>query len=109
MWREDPAFLQLPLDKWPQQDAVKCDAYAEGEIVKTQSTVPNVFSITKTSKLSNLEQVINPHRFSTLVKLLQVTAFVLHFIRQLKTRHAATAALDNSELCAVEAKPVSAV
>ena len=42
MWWEGPAFLQLPLDKWPQQEAVNCDEYAE-EVFKTQSTVSHVF------------------------------------------------------------------
>ena len=46
------------------------------------------------SKLSNLEQSINPHWFSTLIKLLWITSFVLHFIKQLqKTRYVAAAAV----------------
>ena len=104
MWWEGPAFLQLPPDKWPQQDTVKSDTYAKEEIVKTQSTVSHVFStsVTEASKLSNLEQVINPHRFSTLVKLLRVTAFVLRFIKQLKKTGCAAGTPDSLELSAEE-------
>ena len=104
MWWEGPAFLQLPPDKWLQQDTVKSDTYAEEEIVKTQSTVSHVFStsVTEVSKLSNLEQVINPHRFSTLVKLLRVTAFVLRFIKQLKKTGHAAGTPDSLELSAEE-------
>ena len=103
MWCEGLAFLQLPPDKWPQQEAVISDKYAEVEVVKTQPTVSHLFStsVTKVGKFSNLEQVIKPHRFSTLVKLLQVTAFVLRFIKRLKNlQHAA--APEGKELSAVE-------
>ena len=57
------------------------------------------------SKLSNLEQSINPHWFSTLIKLLWVTSFVLHFIKQLqKTRHVAAAAVAAAAAAAAAAE-----
>ena len=100
MWWTGPTFLQLPPDKWPQQEPVTSDDYAEGEVVKTQPTVSHVFStsVTQVDKLSNLEQVIKPHRFSTLVKLLRVTVFVLHFSKRLE--HATVP--EGKELLAVE-------
>lgn len=57
IWWESPTFLQLPPDKWPQQEAVKPDEFVEGEVVKTQSTVSHVFStfITEVDKINNLE------------------------------------------------------
>ena len=46
--------------------------------------------------------MINPHRFSTLVKLLRVTAFVFRFIKQLRKPRHAVAPADCLELSSVE-------
>ena len=45
----------MPPDKWPQREAVNSDEYAEGEVVKTQSTVSHVFatSVTEVGNLTN--------------------------------------------------------
>ena len=104
IWWEGPAFLQLPTEKWPSQEIVNSNDQAEAEIVKTPSTVSHVFttSVSDPASLCELEQIINPQRFSTLIKLLRVTAILFHFIRQVKLRQLATPKA--LELSAVELK-----
>ena len=82
MWWEGPAFLQLPIEKWPLHEIVNSNDQAEAEAVKTPSTVSHVYvaSVSDPGALSKLDQIIDPLRFSTLIKLLQVTAFVFCFI-----------------------------
>ena len=109
MWWEGPAFLPLPIEKWPLQEIVNSNDQAEAETVKTPSTVSHVFvtSISDPGALSKLDQIIDPHRFSTLIKLLRVTAFVFRFINQVQLpQQSAPKALELSAVELTNAKQI---
>ena len=89
LWRGGPEFVVGPKEEWP-----KCPATSPGEesaaleLVKTQ---PRAYRslLTEdqeiTSKLDILK-IIDCHAFSNLTRLLRVTAFVLRFIRNIRTK-----------------------
>ena len=107
MWWEGPAFLQSPADKWPKHEAVVSTEHVDKEIVKNPPIVSYVFVSVALEGISiNLEKIIDPKRFSSIIRLLRVTALVICFIDHLKNpqlsrRH--TSDLTASELSEAKA------
>lgn len=89
MWWEGPAFLQLPADKWPRHEAAIEAEHVEREIVKKPPPiVSHVFTSVEIEAIPrNLQQIIDPECFSSLLRLLRVTALVMHFVAHLKKHH----------------------
>ena len=81
LWWEGTPFLLLTEDEWPckvepyYNDSVVCQ-----ELVKNPSELTHVLAVN--SKLTpNLEAIIDCSRYSSLICLLHVTAFVFQFVR----------------------------
>ena len=87
LWWHGPAFLQLTNDKWPSHESVSFDSSISCEMIKDPPTVSHVLlTIHDTKQPFNLEKVIEIKRFSSLTKLLRVTAFVFRFINKVLKR-----------------------
>ena len=81
LWWEGPPFLLLTEDEWPcKVEPYYNDSVACQELVKNPSELTHVLAVN--SKLTpNLEAIINCSRYSSLTRLLRVTAFVFQFVR----------------------------
>jgi hypothetical protein len=84
LWWQGPTFLQQPEDQWPNCPTVEPDA-ALSEVVKNQPAITHSL-VTKRSESSppDITKIINCEDFSSLTRLLRVTAYVLRFIRNIK-------------------------
>jgi len=76
-WKQGPIWLPFP-SQWPtwQQSAILHAQVAEEELEDTQEEAPSV-----SSKPLGIHTVIDITRFSSLSKLLSVTAYVLRFVQ----------------------------
>ena len=71
MWWEGPAFIELPAYKWPKHEAVVSTEHVDRKIVKNPSIVLYVFVGVALGGVSiNLEKIIDPKRFSSIIQLL---------------------------------------
>ena len=85
-WWNGPQFLQLSEDDWPNMTLFDSCEEAQLEIMKTPVSHSFVTSVTMASDLGypTLDKVIDCKRFSSLIKLLHVTVYVLRFVNRLK-------------------------
>ena len=81
LWWEGSPFLLLTEDEWPcKVEPYYNDSVACQELVKNPSELTHVLAVN--SKLTpNLEAIIDCSRYSSLTRLLRVTAFVFQFVR----------------------------
>jgi len=87
LWWHGPAFLQLTSDKWPTHESLTFDSSVSCEMIKDPPVVSHVLLTTHdTEQPSNLDKVMNIKRFSSLTKLLRVTAFVFRFVNKVLKR-----------------------
>jgi len=86
MWWCSPQFLQLPEEKWPQEQAtVDTNEAALSEVVKNPPNVIHVLaSCQEILTEVNLGKIINCQQISSC--LLRVTAYILQFVAILKGR-----------------------
>ena len=76
LWSKGPYFLNLPKSEWP--DLKIGSSFGD---VSVQTVTESVTTI-----VSNLSEVVNIYKFSDVMKLLRVTAYVTLFIKKLKRR-----------------------
>ena len=81
-----PSFLCLPKDEWLQdQPTIETNEPMLTELVKNPPEVTRILTTSQDHLTQiNLSQIINCDRFSTLDRLLRVTAYVLKFVRTIK-------------------------
>ena len=86
LWWNGPEFLLKPESEWPTFTFNQVDETAMHEIVKCQPQT--VHSLVNHAQLNScdLNKVIDLNKFSSLTKLLRVTAYILRFIEVLKHR-----------------------
>lgn len=88
MWWNGPKFLKLVRDHWsesPQTSALSHNEEALQEVVKNPVSVTHSLVMTESEDHSvNLGQVIDIERYSSVTRLLHVTAYMLWFIRNAK-------------------------
>ena len=89
-WWTGPRFLKFPEEQWPTdpQPTSKDNEQAFVELIKHPPMVTHSLAGLSPSTYGsfNLENIIDPQRYSTKTKLLRVTAIVLQFIRNLRKR-----------------------
>ena len=83
-WFKVPDFLKESKDKWPQDPLRSSSDNDEAYTEMMKNLAPIVHSLPGLSMngLLNIEEVIDPQTYSTKVKLLLVTAFVVRFIKK---------------------------
>lgn len=86
-WWTGPEFLTQTEDKWPKSlDTCVDNSECAKEIVKNPLDITHI--LTNKSHYfhlhSNLDKIIDIERFSTIGKLLRVTAYVLRFIKRIR-------------------------
>ena len=88
-WWNGPPFLQLTEDNWSSMMPSDTCEEAQVEIMKT--LISHLFvAINTAEKTPTLHEVIPCHNFSSLNRLLRVTAYVLRFLNKLKKHNATT-------------------
>ena len=90
LWWNGPPFLQETEDKWPQEEEITdTGEIAMSEIVKNPPEVVHTLTTPQVEPASlsvNLSEIIKCEEFSTYMSLLRVTAYVLRFIRNVKSK-----------------------
>ena len=104
-WWYGPKFLRQTPDNWPDQpkahtlDGDQIQDELKAEFRRDLQKVPaNYTSVTETS----VESVVDPYRYSDVMKLLHVTALVLRFIRNLKDTQTRSGIKEEAESLSLE-------
>lgn len=85
-WWEGPLFLKSHVEDWPPQiDPQMSDVAALTELVKSPQARTHVLAVVSGNTL-NLFDIIDCQKFSSLNRLLRVTARVLHFVEMIRGR-----------------------
>ena len=87
-WWNGPKFLKLARDHWPESiqiSALSDNEEAIQEVIKNPVSVTHSLVTTGSEDQSvNLSQIIDIERYSTVTRLLRVTAYILRFTRYVK-------------------------
>ena len=85
-WWNGPQFLQLTEDNWPNISVFESCEEAQLEMMKTPVSRSFITSLTTAvaSSYPMIHESIDCKRYSSLNKLLRVTAYVLRFVNKLK-------------------------
>ena len=104
LWWEGPEFLKKSSDVWPNMPTRYDPSEAHEEQVRSSpDTVHSLPSVTPNRSIINLEAIMNIERYSSKLRLLRVTSFVLRFVANLKARNQARDK-DRRDLSAAELK-----
>ena len=84
MWWNGPEFLYRPENEWPETKSTQTeDESVLQELLKNPINVTHSLASNVLHE-SNVNDIIDPSRFSDLNKLLRVTAYVLRFVQKPK-------------------------
>jgi hypothetical protein len=109
VWWNGPEFLRQSEESWPVHPTSKTvPEKAIKEIVKNPQTVTHSFATTDNHRASTtrLDKIIDCNSYSTLTRLLRVTAYVLRFINILKKKRREERS-SNSQVKALTATEIS--
>ena len=77
-WWKGPEFLHNDEEEWPRKDnAFSENENAMKETVKNPATITHVLVSGEQVRQTGLHEIIDANHYSTLTKLLQITAYVL--------------------------------
>ena len=86
-WWKGPEFLYNVEEEWPREDnSHSKNENAMKEIVKNPATITHVLVSGEQVQQTGLHQIIDANHYSSLTKLLRVTAYVLRFTRRSKEK-----------------------
>ena len=87
LWWKGPGFLTNQEDKWPMTNLNGFSVQARTEILRGQNPICHSLFVTETSRQTQLDisRVIEVKNFSGFSHLLRITAYVLRFVKHLKT------------------------
>ena len=88
-WLKGPEFLRKSKENWPRDPLPSSSDHNEAynEMMKIPTPVVHSLSGISLHGFLNIEEILDPQRYSTKLKLLRVTAFVIRFIRKCKRHH----------------------
>ena len=88
MWWNGPSFLQQPEEEWPKPQTVLEES--NQVLCEVKKNVPEIthamLNTSEEDPPTKVETIIDNTRYSSLTKLLRITAFVLKFVAKLKNR-----------------------
>ena len=104
VWWNGPEFLRNPDSEWPKSTQVKADnEEAMTELVRGPLHITHALVNTQErSTLVNFPAIIDPKNYSSLTRLLRISAYVLRFINKLKSNLSRSASKPVKELSASE-------
>ncbi|XP_028412045.1 uncharacterized protein LOC114534774 [Dendronephthya gigantea] len=84
-WWNGPKFLQTSREHWPQdpQPPSKVNDEVLSEEMKNPTEIVHLLYDRSLNDFVHIEEIIDPKRYSTKIKLLRVTARVIRFIRKI--------------------------
>jgi len=104
LWWNGPEFLKNPDSDWPKSPEMKADN--EEAMIELVKRPPNVTHSLLNAQESltpiNFTAIIEPRKYSSLMRLLRISAYVLRFIKKLKSNLSDSAGKPAKELSAFE-------
>ena len=97
MWKQGPSWLPQEL-QWPAWSPTEGVPRQAVSLLTAETTTPTGTAVTNHAEGPGLHQLITVSNFSTLSKLLSVTAYVLRFVQNLRKPSKNTRALTTPEL-----------
>ena len=98
LWWRGPEFLRNSSEGWPNLPTQYESEAADKEIVKSQSVITHsLVSLSQCDDTPNLSDLVDVKRYSSKLRLLRVTGWVLKFVAVLKAKD------KNSVTCRLEA------
>ena len=99
IWTNGPEFLQLEEANWPPPLEAETPEFSEHAAQETPKSKSQNFVAHGDQKDSQADSIIDCGRYSSITRLIRVTAWVLRFVRLLKTRKkSASPVLEAAEL-----------
>ena len=98
LWWRGPEFLRNSSESWPNLPTQYESEAADKEIVKSQSVITHsLVSLSQCDDTPNLSDLVDVKRYSSKLRLLRVTGWMLKFVAVLKAKD------KNSVTCRLEA------
>ena len=107
-WWNGPSFLYSPSDQWPEtsQPAQIEEEEIQRETVKNEPIITHSLVNTSVYDLidQRIDKIIDIERYNNITKLLRISAYVIRFVNNLKTRAQGKSHRDLNKLTAAELK-----
>ena len=107
-WWNGPSFLYSPSDQWPEtsQSAQVEEEEIQRETAKNEPIITHSLVNTSVYDLidQRIDKIIDIERYNNITKLLRISAYVIRFVNNLKTRAQGKSHRDLNKLTAAELK-----
>ena len=104
VWWNGPEFLCLPRSEWPSVPPLDDCEEAQSELIKSAPVISHTFARSVTP--CKLQEVIDCKHFSTLDKLLKVTAYVIRFKKKLNCLNTSSPTQGVANSCLLTAEEI---